>query len=418
MRNDGDVDAILGAPGFTTLEARYSYPFLSHTNLEPQNCTALFKDGALEVWAPSQSPDRGRDMAANAVGIPAASVKVHLTRMGGGFGRRLTNDFVAEAAAIAAHVPGVPIQLVWTRADDMQHDWYRPAGSHLMRAVVDANGELVAWRDHLITFARDYESGEVAGVATLRPDEFPSRLIPNCYILQTPLPHGIQLGPFRAPRANAQCFAQQSFLDELACASKQDPVEFRLRLQGPPRAIPAADAQSPAYDTGRMASVLKLAREKSDWRGPLPKGSGRGIASHFSHLGYAAIVVEVTVSHEGDIRVDRVVCAVDVGRQIVNLSGAENQAQGSIIDGLSCAIHQEITIENGRVVQTNFNDMPILRMHESPRKIDVHFHLSDNPPTGMGEPVIPPVPPALCNAIFAATGKRIRSLPLANHDLS
>lgn len=411
LREDGDFVATFAAPGMIRAEARYSYPFLSHANLEPQNCTARFDNGRLEVWAPTQDPKRGQDEAAKALGLPPEAITVHLTRIGGGFGRRLTNDFVAEAAVIARETPGVPVQLVWTRADDMRHDWYRPGGFHSLRGAVDAAGRVAAWSDHFVTFAAGHDTDRPSGVASLSPDEFPARLVPHCLIRQTPLPNGIPMGPWRAPRASAQCFAQQSFLDEFAHAAKRDPVEFRLALLGEPRAIPSG--RGATFDTGRMAGVVRLAAEKSGWAAiPLPRGRGRGIAFHFSHLGYAAIVCEVTVTPEGELTIDRVVVAADVGRQIVNLSGAENQCEGSVVDGISSCLAQRITFAGGRAEQSGFGDMPLLRINAAPRRIETHFLLSDNPPTGLGEPVIPPVPPALANAIFAATGHRVRDLPL------
>ncbi|MEN9841823.1 MAG: hypothetical protein RL376_1623, partial [Verrucomicrobiota bacterium] len=419
LRADGDLATAATAPGARVVEARYTYPFLSHANLEPQNCTALFADGKIEIWAPTQAPQRGRDDAAKALGLPPEAITLHLTRIGGGFGRRLTNDFVAEAAAIARSVPSIPVQLVWTRADDMQHDFYRPAGFHSYRGVLDGTGKLVGWSDHFITFANPgHTSPDASGVATLRADDFPSGLVPNLQITQEPLPHGIPLGPWRAPRVSAQCFPQQSFLDELAWAAGKDPVAFRLEVLGEPRAIAPREKGSPPFDTGRMAGVVRLAAEKANWSTPLPKGRGRGIAFQFSHLGYAAIVAEVTVTPAGVLTIDRVTVAADVGRQILNQSGAENQAEGSVVDGLSSSWLQEITIEAGRTAQTGFGDMPLLRINQAPRVIETHFLLSDHPPTGLGEPIIPPVPPAVANAIYAATGKRIRNLPLARTKLS
>lgn len=419
LRNEGDFDATYAAPDSVRVEARYTYPFLSHANLEPQNCTARFENGHLEVWAPSQAPQRGRDDAAKALGLAPEAVTVHLTRIGGGFGRRLTNDFVAEAAVIAREVPGVPVQLVWTRADDMRHDWYRPGGYHALRGAVDAAGRVVAWNEHFVTFAAGYDTDRVAGVGALAHEEFPGSLIPNCRIHQTPLPHGIPLGPWRAPRTSAQCFAQQGFLDELAHAAGRDPVELRLALLGEPRSIAPASGRGASFDTGRMAGVVRLAAEKSGWFGPkLPRGRGRGIAFQFSHLGYAAIVCEVTVSPAGELTVDRVVVAADVGRQILNLSGAENQSEGSVVDGISSCLIQKVTFAAGRAEQSGFADMPLLRISASPRVIETHFLLSDHPPTGLGEPIIPPVPPALVNAIFAATGRRVRDLPINETDLS
>lgn len=417
IRNDGDFEAEFAAEGHRPVEARYTYPFLSHANLEPQNCTALVSGERAELWAPSQNPDRARADAARALGLPPEAVTVHLTRIGGGFGRRLTNDYAAEVAAIARELPGTPVQLVWDRTDDMRRDWYRPGGYHALRGAVDASGRLVAWSDHYVSFAAGHEAGEPASVASLAAAEFPSRLVKNCLIRQEGLPNGIPMGPWRAPRTSAQCFAQQCFLDELALAAGRDPVAFRLELLGEPRKLATPDGRGAPFDTGRMAGVVREAAARADWGTPLPKGSGRGIAFQFSHLGYAAVVIEVTVSAAGRLTIDRAVVAADVGRQIVNLSGAENQSEGSVVDGISSSLLQRITIEGGRVVESGFADMPLLRLAEAPKRIETHFVITDNPVTGLGEPIIPPVPPALGNAIFAATGKRIRDLPFADTSL-
>lgn len=298
----------------------------------------------------------------------------------------------------------------------MQHDWYRAAGFHELRGVV-GGGNLIGWSDHFVTFANGYDTADAHRTATMSGDDFPARFVPNCLVRQSAIPNGVPMGPWRAPRTSAQSFAHQSFIDELAHAAGQDPVAFRLGLLGEPRKVPTKDGRGTPFDTGRMAGVVKLAAEKSHWGKTLPKGSGQGIGFHFSHLGYVAIVAEVTVAKDGKLKVDHVTVAADVGRQIVNRSGAENQAEGSVIDGIS-TLFQEIIIDRGRVQQGNFHDMPLLKIGDAPTRIDVHFLLTDNPPTGLGEPVIPPVPPAICNAIFAATGKRIRELPLSKTDLS
>jgi isoquinoline 1-oxidoreductase beta subunit len=416
LRKDGDIATALNTSGAKVIEATYRYPFLAHANLEPQNCTARFIDRKVELWAPSQNPASGRDMVAKALGIKPDAITVHMTRIGGGFGRRLTNDFMAEVAAIAAKVPGVPVKLTWTREDDIQHDWYRAAGFHRLRGVVEG-GKVIGWSDHFVTFANGYDTPEANRTANMSGDDFPARFVPNCVVRQSVIPNGVPMGPWRAPRTSAQSFAHQSFIDELAHAAGEDPIAFRLRLLGDARKVPAGDGKGVPFDSGRMAGVVKLAAEKSGWGKPLPKGSGRGIGFHFSHLGYVAIVAEVTVAKDGKVKVDHVTVAADVGRQIINRSGAENQAEGAVVDGIS-TLSQEILLDKGRVQQSNFHDMPLLRIADAPAAVAVHFLITDNPPTGLGEPVIPPVPPAICNAIFAATGKRIRELPLSKTDLS
>ncbi|MHB8839214.1 MAG: xanthine dehydrogenase family protein molybdopterin-binding subunit, partial [Gemmatimonadaceae bacterium] len=326
-----------------------------------------------------------------------ADITIHLTRIGGGFGRRLKNDYLVEAAWIAREV-GVPVKLLWTREDDMRHGHYRPAGFHFLKGAVDANGRVVAWKNRVVV--EPY----------MRVGEWPGRFVPNYLLEVSNLPHGIPTGAMRAPGSNGIAFATQSFLDELAHAAGKDPLQFRLDLLTP--AVPAV--QGDAFNPDRMRGVLELVREKSGWGKQTPaKGRGMGVAFHFSHQGYFAEVVDASVNARGEVKVHKVWIAADVGSQLTNLSGAENQCQGSAIDGVSQALGQELTIDGGRVVEGNFDRYPLLRM---PRAfpVEVHFRTTEFAPTGMGEPALPPVIPALTNAIFAATGKRIRSLPIGN----
>ena len=409
LRSDGDF-----AGSWSTaehrVEADYDYPFLAHAPLEPQNCTALFDDGRLELWAPTQTPARGRGMAAEVLGIAEEDIILHLERMGGGFGRRLYNDFLVETAAIAERLEGTPVKLLWTREDDTRHDMYRPGGWHRLQGGVNADGELVAWRNHFVSFG---EGDRFASSAGLGDDEFPAGCVPHMEMGASLMPFGIPTGALRAPGSNALAFVYQSFLDELADEAGVDPLRFRLDLL-------AAAGPETEQDPVRMSRVLEEVGEMSGWanRGNLPRGRGMGIAFHFSHMGYVAEVVEVTVAQDGALSVDRVWAAVDVGRHIINPLNAENNAQGGVLEGLSHALGQAITFENGRAVEGNFDTFPLLRMSQTPGTVAVRFVETDHPPSGLGEPTLPPVLPALCNAIFDATGYRIRSLPVSKHDLS
>jgi isoquinoline 1-oxidoreductase beta subunit len=428
MRKDGDVHAALAGAAHT-VEAAYSYPFISHASMEPQNCTAWFKaDGSLELWAPTQNPGAGQALAATTLNIPKERITLHITRSGGGFGRRLSSDFIVDAAAISQQVKA-PVKLTWTREDDLQQDHFRAGGFHFLRGGVDADGKLAAWHNHFVTFANRIDKKESDGTsnsvlqpgsgANLSGDEFPGRWAANCLLEQTPIECRIPMGPWRAPGSNVFAWVFHSFIDELAHAAGRDPVAFRLDLLGDKDIVPGTGERGQPYSVARMRNVLKTVAEKADWgKRSFARGQGAGVAFHFSHRGYVAEVAEVTVSKDGKLTVDRVVVVTDIGAQIVNLSGAENQVQGSVIDGLSTLMGPALNIEKGRIVESNFHEYALLRMPDMPAKIESHFLKTDYPVTGLGEPVFPPLAPAVCNAIFAATGKRVRTLPLSKTDLS
>lgn len=405
----GDVQATFRTAA-KTIEAEYIIPLLSHAPLEPQNATAHFKDGKLEIWSPSQTPSTQHP--ALGAGIPRENVTMHLVRAGGGFGRRLVSEYDIEIGRIARLVtderttqglPSVPVKLLWTREDDMAHDQYRPSGFHFFKAALDGTGKLVAYRDFV---------GSTA--STVPANEFPRGFCEHVVVNSaTVAPFDIPTGAMRAPPTNGISFVMQSFVDEIAVAAGKDPLQYRLDLLS----SPAGGGPAGGFDPARARGVVEAVRDMSNWarRGQLPKGSGMGVAFQFAHAGYVAYVVELSVAADKAVKVNRAWCAVDIGRQIVNPSVSENLVHGAFIEGMSHLMNWEITIDQGRVVQRNFNQYQPTRMAQAPAEINVRFLETDFDPTGLGEPALPPAIPAITNAIFAATGERIRSLPLAKH---
>lgn len=405
VKTKGDVDKALAAAktNTKTVEAFYQFGFVSHAQLEPQNTVAWFKDGSVELWAPMQLPDPA--LVAAAAGLPADKVKLNQMRVGGGFGRRLMNDFVCEAAYLSRRVEG-PVQVVWTREDDMRHDAYRVGGFMGYRAGLDAQGKLSAFDAHMVSF-KDTASGKVSKGGGISPSEFPADYVDDYRASQSLLPLSTPTVWWRAPGASTMAWVQQSFLHEVAVAAGRDHVEFLLELFG--RGTGEGAPPAAGLDPGRAIGVIKLAAEKAGWGKPLPKGHHLGVAFYFSHLGHIAEVAEVSVDASKTITVHRVTVAADVG-PVINLSAAENQCEGSVVDAIG-TMTLEVTIEDGAAQQTNFDRYPLPRMAISPQ-VDVHFVQSEHSPTGLGEPVFPPVVPAICNAIYAATGHRIRTLPV------
>ncbi|KPL68235.1 hypothetical protein SZ64_08940 [Erythrobacter sp. SG61-1L] len=409
--SQGDVDAAF-ASAAKVLDAEYSYPFLAHVPMEPMNCTALcHDDGSMEMWAPSQTPQGGQGGVAKMLGLTPDKVKVHITRMGGGFGRRLNNDYMHQVAAIAKQMQGKPVQLIWSREDDVRSDFYRPAGWHRLRAALDEKGNIAGLEDHFITF-------EIPGPGAYNPaamskDEFPGKFVPNMRYAQTKLETRVPMGAMRAPTSNAMAFVMQSFLDEVAQASGKDLPTLMLEIVDGAEKEPDSmgfTGPQPGFNPGRLRAVTKKALEMSGWGKAMPEGHALGFGYYYSHMGYFAEVVEASLEG-GRVNVHNVWAAGDVGSQIINPHGALNQVQGSIIDGIGQALSLAIEIEGGAVKQSNFHDYPVPRIPVTP-KIEVEFVLSDNSPTGLGEPALPPVIPALTNALAALTGKRIRSLPI------
>ena len=416
--NQGDVEsAISGAPSAKRIECDYELPFQAHAQMEPLNCTVHIQSDRAEAWAGTQSPDLVHGIIRQLTNLPPEKIQVHTTYMGGAFGRRYQWDFPTEATQIAKRVAS-PVQLVWSREDDMTHDFYRPASYHRMSGAVDQDGNIIAWRHKQSSTSiaewfspKDAPESSELGCTTQQP-----YIVKNYKLEYLPAASAVPRAWWRSVEASVIGFVMESFIDELAHAAGTDPYEFRMQKLGNGRLIQdALDPKERPLDAERFKGVLKLAAEKSGWGTPMPQGEGRGIAAHYSFHTYVANVAEVAIV-KGQVKVKRIVSAVDVGTP-VHPDGIRAQVEGAIVYGLTAALKSQITIDRGRVVQSNFNKFTTLAMNETPR-IEVHIVPSTLPPTGIGEPGLPPTAPALMNAIFAATGKRIRRLPLLPADLA
>ncbi len=403
-RKQGDVaKAMAGAA--KRIEAVYQVPFLAHATMEPMNCTVHARKDGCDVWVGTQVATRAQAAAAQVTGLPPEKIRVHNHLLGGGFGRRLEVDFITQAVHIAKQVDG-PVKVIWTREEDIQHDIYRPYYYDRLAAGLDEHGMPIAW-SHRVTassilarwlplvFKDGLDPDAVEGAADL-PYSLPNTLVD--YVRQEP--PGVVTGWWRGVGPTHNTFVVESFIDELAAAAKKDPVEYRRALLG----------KAP-----RARAVLDLATGKAGWGQPLPQGRGRGVSVQHAFGSYLAQVAEVAVSKEGEVRVDRVVCAVDCG-MTVNPDTVRAQMEGGIIFGITAALYGEITIKDGRVEQHNFNDYPILRINEAPA-VEVHLLKSAEAPGGIGEPGTAAIAPAVTNAIFAATGKRVRKLPVKPNEL-
>lgn len=407
-RKDGDIHRARKTEA-SNFEAVYQVPFLAHIPMEPMNCTVDFRADLCEVWAPTQNPKALQEGLIKLFGLKPEQIKIHLPRIGGAFGRRYYVDYAMDTAILSKKI-GKPVKLTWTREEDIQHDWYRPASIQKMVASLDESGMVTGWQHILANASRKTCLGREGRPAGTEIDEyeFPAGFVPDLQFEYGHVMSDVPLGQWRAVGLSATVFAIHSFLSELAILHSMDPIDYFLKFLGPARMVPVVGDYE--FDAGRLIEVVQKVRHNSNWDIPLPKGQGRGFAATKLSGSFVAEVVTVSVDENENVTILRVDAVVDCGI-VVNRSGAKAQVEGGILEGLSAALYGEVTVKNGAAEQSNFHDYRWIRMDEVP-EIHVEFVANNLPPRGLGEPPLPPAAPALANAIFAASGKRIRKLPI------
>ena len=403
VRSDGDVTS---SDTEHNIDVIYRLPFLAHVPMEPMNCTAQVRGDKVDVWAPTQNPSMAAEATAKALGTEQSNITIHVMRSGGAFGRRYYADFVVDTVLLAKKFER-PVKVIWPREDDVRHDYFRPANVQRVRAGIDKDGTVSHWEHRVVSHPREIYLERGGSAAEIGNYEFPAGFVPNLQFEYKAVPARIPLGQWRSVDHSGNVFVVASAIDELAYATGADPLKFLLSLIGNEQFVQVREDFR--FDASRLKNVTRLVALEADWGKPLAKGKGRGIAACYDQGAWVAEVAEVTVKND-KVTVDRITCAIDCGL-VINPQAAVNQVQGAIIEGLSAALFGDITVRDGVVEQSNFHDYRFCRMAQTPA-IDVHFVDSADAPRGLGEPPLPPVAPAICNAIFAATGRRVRELPI------